>query len=344
MYGMEVDTQQDNQSGNYLELLPLDIQKAVLGCLDPKEEFEGGFIGEYEHDNEDNVALSFSPDGRYLASGAIFDDAVKLYDIQQRNVIDLYTHDGGIEDIKFSADGLFLKSHGRANTIIKYNIKEKALVQCDDPSRNVEVSKEAWDDELSQDAEVHKEVFSPDGRYRLTCNTDCEMELHNIEQNKRVDMNWEIGLSEVDSANFSPDSKYFANGWGGDVQLCDLKNNRDVTNLYSHSPHGVMSTCFSSDGNYLASSDFYNKVKVYDFVKLLVAHKRPEKFSSFKEYLLWLDLNKGELPKNIDQDEKNIFDALPEEIKERFRVKRDRSSVLQLNRARLSPQSDQNQK
>ena len=180
-------------------------------------------------------AVSFSPDGTLLASGAE-DDTVILWDVTTRKQIaNLEGHTGWVTSVSFSPDGTTLAS-GASGTITLWDVTTRKRIA------TLEGHTESWGTYVS---------FSPDGTLLASGAEDDTVILWDVTTRKQI-ANLEGHTGRVTSVSFSPDGTTLASGSESTVILWDVTTRKRIANLEGHTGRGT-SVSFSPNGTLLAS-------------------------------------------------------------------------------------------
>ncbi|WP_044210258.1 WD40 domain-containing protein [Coleofasciculus chthonoplastes] len=217
-----------------------------------------------EHDSSVN-SVSFSPDGKILASGSE-DKTIKLWNLETGEAIaTLDEHDSSVISVSFSPDGKTLASGSEDKTIKLWNLETgEAIATLDE-----------------HDSWVNSVSFSPDGKTLASGSEDKTIKLWNLETGEAI-ATLDEHDSSVISVSFSPDGKTLASGSGDNtIKLWNLETGKAISTLTGHDS-GVISVSFSPDGKTLASGSGDNTIKLWNL-------ETGEVIATLTRYNLWVN-------------------------------------------------------
>ncbi|YAF96148.1 MAG: WD40 repeat domain-containing protein [Nodularia sp. CChRGM 3473] len=231
-------------------------------------------------------SVSFSPDGKTLASGS-HDNTIKLWDVETGTEILTLKGQSSVKSVSFSPDGKTLASGSHDNTIKLWDVETgteiltlkghefwvysvsfspdgKTLA-----SGSHDNTIKLWDVEtgteiltLKGQSSVHSVSFSPDGKTLASGSHDNTIKLWNVETGTEIrtlkGQSWGYRVS------FSPDSKTLASGsLGNTIKLWNVETGTEILTLKGHES-SVHSVSFSPDGKTLASGSLDNTIKLWN--------------------------------------------------------------------------------
>jgi WD40 repeat protein len=223
---------------------------------------DGSLVRTLEGHTRYVTSVSFSPDGRLLASGS-YDNTIKLWRVADGSLVRTLTgHTGYVTSVSFSPDGRLLASGSDDNTIKLWRVADGSLVRTLTGHAN----------------RVWSVSFSPDGRLLASGSDDHTIKLWRVSDG--LEVRTLTGHTDgVWSVSFSPDGRLLASGgdyWDQTIKLWRVEDGSLVRTLTGHTDW-VWSVSFSPDGRLLASGSHDHTIKLWrvedgSLVRTLTGH------------------------------------------------------------------------
>jgi len=200
-------------------------------------------------------SVSFSPDNKYLATGAE-DKTVKVWDIENKRLCHTFVgHELDIYSLDYSKDG---------NLIVSGSGDKKAKIW---DLEKGECLFTLGNDEVGPKDGVTSVAFSPDGRLVAAGSLDRIVRVWDAQTGYFLER-YEGHLDSVYAVAFSPDGKSLASGsLDKTLKLWDLSGSRSRSrcrSTFSGHKDFVLSVAFSPDGNWLISGSKDRSVQFWD--------------------------------------------------------------------------------
>ncbi|OMJ91465.1 hypothetical protein SteCoe_5949 [Stentor coeruleus] len=196
------------------------------------------------------VSVSFSPDGKFWATGS-FDNQIKIWNLTtKKEEFSLIGHTSYVSSICFSPDGKILASGSGDKSIKLWDLNDK--------KETITLK--------GHTGTIWSLCFTSDSKTLISGSGDKSIKLWNISEQKE-EFTLTGHSSYVSSISLSKNGKLLASGsHDKTIKLWNLTEKQLEYTLSGHT-NSVTSVCFSPDGKFISSGSKDNSVKIWNLSK-----------------------------------------------------------------------------
>lgn len=195
------------------------------------------------HKGEEILSLSFSPNGKYLATTAAQNNTARLLNVSGQELVKLEGHQGSVRNVSFNRDGKYIVTASSDGTARVWDISGKEIYK--------------FQGHLGA---VYSASFSPDGKRLVSAGEDGFVRLWNLADKPVQRLELTGFKDDVNGIAFSPDGKTIAGaGDEGVMRLWDAKSGKELKvwkeaiQRISDSQNNVQDIAFSPDGKFIVA-------------------------------------------------------------------------------------------
>ena len=214
---------------------------------------------------------TFSPDGKLLATASCHLDSpsnksIIIWDARSGSMVLTFGKSKEIDHVDFSADGNFIVSASRNDTISLWSIKTGEEICSFSGHKSC----------------VKSAIFSSNDEKILSASRDGTAKLWNVKTGKEI-RTFSGHTASVMSAQFSPDEKYVVTASGDStIKIWNTLDGKEIRTLKGHKG-SVYNAQYSKDGKRIISCSMDNTIKIWnaqtgDTIKTLIGHSMGVQF------------------------------------------------------------------
>ncbi len=259
--------------------------------------------------------VAFGPKEKRIAI-AYNNYRVVIGDIPNKQILGEYKHGNHLNSVAFDSTGKYVVSSCENREVIVFDIQKKQKI-CE------------YQHSLCKDKVAS---FNPTGEYVVIGDNNRLFDIKKKQIVKKVS----LLNRHLYSRRRNPRSDYSVRVEDDKKKVVVFDYCNEKTIYECEHIDRVSSVGFSPAKKFLGIADYKGNLVVKNLLKSVVSQNLPKKISAHKEYLLWLLLHKEKMPTKINQSQKNLFEKIPDMVKNLFTLKEieseeDKQSMWQLD-------------
>ena len=191
------------------------------------------------------LSVNISSDNAFIVIGRK-DNTIKLYGLEDRNIVRSFDHASQINSIGISNDNIYLISSGGYNSVMLWDIEKGECFK-----HYIENSDKLY------------AAISPDNKFVVSCNSEMLLDIWELQSGENVKRERWMLHANITTIAITFDNKYIVAGNGDNtISLWEISEGYELRKFKGHTDR-INSLAISSDNKYIVSGSSDNTVKLW---------------------------------------------------------------------------------